>query len=203
MRNKYKWLKHETWTSLTFIEDLLLYHTVYASSHLEFVEPASAGLKFSNSSTRSRHFLCEIRMQQPCFFPKLLPPKHYLPLTCLLIHTNNNFSTSSIVCDLCFVSKFTPFCNISFLDFFFLHQDGTDHWCRFSVHPGEFGHAYGTFVLCYEFFCEFYSVSRLLCQSAGTRNFLWPHGGAWDALCGHSIPGNEWPSHTGRQVEFA
>ena len=27
---------------------------------------------------------------------------------CSLIHTNNNFSTSLIVCDLCFIRKFTP-----------------------------------------------------------------------------------------------
>ena len=93
---------------------LLPYHTVYASSLLEFVKPASAGLKFTNISTRSRHFLCEIRMQQPCLFTNYRLQNN----CCSLIHTNNT-STSSIVCDLCFVSTFTPFAtSISLISFF-------------------------------------------------------------------------------------
>ena len=39
----------------------------------------------------------------------LSPLKHYLTaVVFLLIHSNNNFSTSSNVCSICFVSTFTP-----------------------------------------------------------------------------------------------
>ena len=63
-----KWTNEHLTPLITFIELLLNYHTMYVSLLLEFVKPASAGLKFTNSSTRSRHFLCEIHIQQPCLF---------------------------------------------------------------------------------------------------------------------------------------
>ena len=43
---------------------------------------------------------------------------------CSLIHTNNIFSTSSIVCDLCFVSTFTSFTtSASLISFFFARME--------------------------------------------------------------------------------
>ena len=49
------------------------------------------------------------------------------------------------------------------------------------IYPGEIGHMYVSFVLCYEFFLELYCVLLLLYQWAGTRNFLWPHGGLFSS----------------------
>lgn len=81
--------------TFTFIEDLafgrwqegkisslaLPYHTVYASLLLRFVTPASGGLKFTNSSTCSKHFFLRDHCVSALLFPRLLPPKHYLLLT--------------------------------------------------------------------------------------------------------------------------
>ena len=108
-------------------------------------------------------------------FPQIIASETLSPANCCsLIHTNNNFSISLIVCDLCFVL----FCNISFLDFFFLRQDGTDHWCGLPVHPGQIGHAYAYFATssCLN--------SIVFLAFFITWNFLWPHVGLFTVYTG-------------------
>ena len=144
----------------------ITYHTLYASLLLEFVEPASAGLRLINSSTPGNFF-----GRSACnslAFSQIIASETLSPVNCcLLIHTNNNFSTSLIVCNLCFVGSFILFTTSAFLISFFIRQDGTDCWCGLPVHLARLATCTPL-----SYFLEFYCVSCLLYE----RNFLWYHG---------------------------
>lgn len=95
------------------------YHTVYASLLLKYVELASAGFKFTNSSTCSKHFLCETCMQQSCLFTSYHlqnTTSQYLFLTDP--HQQQQLNIFNYFLPL-FHQHIYPFCNISFLDSFF------------------------------------------------------------------------------------
>ena len=114
-----KWI-NEHLTSLTFIEDSCCLTTLcmpvrflnLLNQPLLALNSLTAtlipGLFFARSACSSLAFLQVMTSET-------LSPANY----CSLIHTNNNFSTPSIVCDLCLFSTFTPYATSASLIFFF------------------------------------------------------------------------------------
>ena len=128
------------------------YHTVYASLLLEFVEPASVDLKFTNSSIRPRHFLCEIHMQQPCFFLcQLSPPKHYLPLTVVRWSTPTTTSQHLLLFAISVLLAHLPLSQHKLRWFLFSSLGWNWLLMRTFRRSYEISHTYVTFVLCYDF----------------------------------------------------
>ena len=118
MRNKYKglikWI-NEHLTSFTIL-CMPVYFLNLSNQPLLALNSLTAALVSDNFFARSA---CNSFAFLQIIASETLSPAN----CCSLIHTNNNFSRSLIVCHLCFV---TTFRNISFFDFFFLCWDGTD-----------------------------------------------------------------------------
>ena len=150
---------------------------MYATSFLKFLKPPSASFENISITTRTRIFFTRSSCNRLAF-SQIMPSETLLPANILsFIQISSNFSTSSIVCDICLVITVTLLATSAFLIvFLFLGRVqivdfAIPNWVARSETRTPFS-SFG-----YDFFPNIYhDIGIFSFHFAAIITFLWPHG---------------------------